>query len=292
MQMNQLRYLVEAARLSSFSKASEALFVTQPTLSQQIRKLETEVDIDLFYRHSHSVSLTPAGEEFYSAACRILNESDNILARMEDYRTLSQGRIRLGVFWLFAYLDLLETVARFTRDHPGIDITLIPGESEELLQSLLRHEIDAAVLILPEARRNEPGFSSRSVHRDRYGVIVHHEDPLSGRDEIRIGDLRDHNVIMPSSVSCLHDLIAAERIKENVDFHVISESSHNEFNAWMVSQGIAVSFSTSAVAGKLNTGLFRWIPFVPVIEREIFLMTASSYAANPALKKLVECLVE
>ena len=92
MQIQQMRYVLAAAEKKSFSAAAKALFLSQPSLSQQILHLEKELGVPLFVRHSKSVTLTEAGEQFVSSARRILNEVDQLSENMKKYSVLEAER--------------------------------------------------------------------------------------------------------------------------------------------------------------------------------------------------------
>ena len=108
MQIQQMRYVLAAAEKKSFSAAAKALFLSQPSLSQQILHLEKELGVSLFVRHSKSVSLTEAGEQFVTAARRILNEVDQLAENMKKYSILEAGTLRIGLLWIAGYLQLPE----------------------------------------------------------------------------------------------------------------------------------------------------------------------------------------
>lgn len=287
MQMNQLRYVEAAARHGSFSRAAQELYIAQPSLSQQIRALENELGTPLFYRHSKSVSLTEAGKEFYEYACRILNDTEQIEIRMQSYQKLELGRLRLGVFWLFSYLNLADPIQRFSQTHPNLDLRLRLEDSEKLFQMLIRHELDAAILICTEQIRKSPEFYFRLIHKDRMCIIVHQMNPLSRRNQLTIQDLEGENVILPSAGSPLHSQVVRLIQQENVQLHIVCESSHNDINAQMVSQNLAVSFSSASVAEVLNTGVYEIIPFKPDLWREVYFATPRHCLADPVIREFI-----
>lgn len=292
MQMNQIRYMVTAARLGSFSRAAEELFVTQPTLSQQIHKLEEEIGTPLFFRHSKSVSLTEAGSVFYEYGYRVLNDTDQVLEKMHGYKTLEHGRIRLGVFWIFTYLNLADNLHCFNEDYPGLDLHLQLGSSNALLKQLHRHELDAVICITTPDEESLRENHFRLLHRDVMAVIVHKDNPLSHRDHLTITDMEGQNVIMPASDTPLYDTIQQQLTAGGIHFHEVCQSSHNEINAQMVSQNFAVSFSSTAVAEKTNTGQFLTVPLLPPIQRDVYLVVPRFQLDNPAIQTLMEYLPE
>lgn len=290
MQIAQLRYVIAAAQRGSFSRAAQELFVTQPSLSQQIGVLEKELGTLLFFRHSKSVSLTPAGEAFYEYACRVINDTSHIMTDMKSFQDLSTGTLRLGVFWLFTYLDLAGPIQRFGTDHPGLDLQLTMEGSLSLFTMLRRHEIEAAILICSEQMKKDKEMFYHLLHRDHICIMVHQSDPLSSRKSLTIKDLAGKNVILPTKNTPLRDTLESLIQKEQVSFRVICESSHNDINAQIVSQNLAISFSSRSVADKMNAGVYHVIPFQPDIWREVYFAAPKYSLSNPVVKEFIEYL--
>ena len=117
MELRQLKYFVKVAEMLSFSKAAKALYITQSTLSQQIKQLEDELDIALFFRNNHNVSLTEAGETFLEGARKVLAEADDNKARILDLTLGCSGRLNIGVTHSFGSI-LTEPVMAFKKEYP------------------------------------------------------------------------------------------------------------------------------------------------------------------------------
>ena len=112
MQFQQLLYVLEAAKTGSFSNAAKNLYVSQPSLSQQIISLEKELGMSLFIRHSRSVSLTDAGRQFVVSAARIVNEYEQVSSLMNDYSFQKTGTVRIGLLWVADYLGIINILKR------------------------------------------------------------------------------------------------------------------------------------------------------------------------------------
>ena len=97
MELRQLKYFVKVAELLSFSKAAKALYITQSTLSQQIKQLEDELDMALFFRNNHKVTLTEAGETFLEGAKKTLADADDNKAKIMDLASGHRGTLNIGV---------------------------------------------------------------------------------------------------------------------------------------------------------------------------------------------------
>ena len=119
MELRQLRYFLKVAELLNFSEASKALFITQSTLSQQIKQLETELDTTLFERNSHEVMLTEAGQKLVRYAQKVVVDADICQQKMTDLKSLLTGELNIGVTFTFSplltetVLDLWNAILRF-----------------------------------------------------------------------------------------------------------------------------------------------------------------------------------
>ena len=121
MEFRQLRYFVKVAQLCSFSEASKALFISQSTLSQQIKQLEDELGVELLVRDSRHVALSDYGEQYLPYAKQVLKDVDASSERMKDVRELNIGTLNVGATYTFCPL-LADTVRDFMKKYPGIKL--------------------------------------------------------------------------------------------------------------------------------------------------------------------------
>lgn len=145
MEMNQLRYVVAIARTGSFSRAAEQCRVSQPSLSQQVQKLEEELGERLFDRMKRQTKLTPHGEAFVRRAVRILEEAEMALREASDARSLVSGTLTIGVLPTIAPYLLPETIGEFAQKYPGVEIVVQEDTTAQLLKYLATYEIDFAL---------------------------------------------------------------------------------------------------------------------------------------------------
>jgi LysR family hydrogen peroxide-inducible transcriptional activator len=133
MELHQLRYFLAVARTKNFSRAAEQCHVAQPSLSQQIKKLEDELDERLFERTKREVSLTSAGEVFRQHAARVLEEVEQARNSMRDVRGLLRGRVALGALPTLAPYFLPERLRAFAAKHPGIEVVVHEDTTGQLM---------------------------------------------------------------------------------------------------------------------------------------------------------------
>ena len=244
MQIQQLRYLITAAKCGNFTEAARELYITQPALSQHIKALEEDLKIKLFFRHPRNVTLTPAGEEFLEYAKRIVNDTDKTIANMRSYQDLKKGRVSIGCFWLFGYLNLAVPLQKFVQDHPGIDVQVRLGGSITLLELLRQRFLDAALVIAEPETLEDQEIYYKPLHHDTVILMVHKSHPLAKKKVIVPEDLEKRHLIMPEENTPMYNEVTQTLREHNVHPQIMCNSSHNEANAQMVSQNLALSFSS------------------------------------------------
>ena len=152
MDFKSLHCFAELVRLQSFSAAASALNLTQPTVSKTIQALEEELGVPLLVkengRKKRQVATTPIGQEVYRHALNLLHERDLLLARIDGYRHIKSGTLRLGLALLGSDL-LSNALFRFRRQWPGIELTFLEQGSLAIEQSLRNNELDAGQLLAP-----------------------------------------------------------------------------------------------------------------------------------------------
>src|SRR5579862_4151827 len=157
MEMHQLQYVVAVARTRNFSRAAEQCHVSQPSLSQQIQKLEDELGERLFNRMKREAKLTSHGEAFLHRALKILEEVDAAKREATDATNLLRGKVTLGALPTIAPYLLPGAMAAFTKKFPGVEIVVQEDTTARLLKLALACEIDFAL-------------ASRPIHDERLEV--------------------------------------------------------------------------------------------------------------------------
>jgi LysR family transcriptional regulator, transcription activator of glutamate synthase operon len=193
MELHQLQYFIAIAEHGHFTRAAASLHVAQPSVSQQIRKLETELGAQLFHRLKRRVTLTEAGEALLPWARRIVSNIDAARTDVQELSNLERGRISIGATPSIGTHFLPATVAEFHRTHPGITFVLREAGSRILSSALEAGELDLALLILPVAQL---AIETEMLIEEPILVAVPPDHPLSGRTSVRISDLRDEPFVL------------------------------------------------------------------------------------------------
>lgn len=195
MELRQLKYFVKTAETLNFSEAARCLYITQSTLSQQIKALEDELNSPLFIRDSHSVSLTECGERMLPLARQTLIDADTCKSQIRDLQEILSGTLNIGATYSFNPI-LIETVDGFMSRYPGVRINITNRSMEELLGMLKRREIDFVLAFKPVLPYDE--IESMTLFDDHLSVIMRRSHPLAEEKSLSIEQILRHRLALPA----------------------------------------------------------------------------------------------
>jgi len=204
MEMHQLRYVVAVAHAGIFSRAAEQCHVSQPSLSQQIQKLEEELGERLFDRMKREVKLTPHGESFLRRAVRVLEEVDTAKREAKDATDLLRGTVTLGVLPTIAPYLLPEAITEYLEKYPRVEIVVQEDTTAHLLKLLVACEIDFALASQPirDAR-----LEVRELFSEELLLALPADHPLTRKRTVSASDLEGEALIVMKEGHCLGDQV-------------------------------------------------------------------------------------
>jgi LysR family hydrogen peroxide-inducible transcriptional activator len=200
MELHQLRYFLAVARTCNFSRAAEQCRVAQPSLSQQIMKLEEELGDRLFERTKREVSLTPAGERLRARAERVLDEVELARDCVRDPKGTLKGKVTLGALPTVAPYYLPKRLQGFTRRHPHVEIVVHEDTTTQLASGVLAKEIDFALVSLPVERA---GLVAEEFFDEALLVAMPTRHALAQRRILTLDDLEPETFILMKEGHCL-----------------------------------------------------------------------------------------
>ena len=195
MEFRQLRYFVKVAELRSFSEASKALFISQSTLSQQIKQLEEELDVELLVRDSRHVSMSDYGEQYLPYAKQVLKDVDTSTERMNDVRQLKIGTLNVGATYTFCPL-LADTVRDYMKKYPGIKLKIYCRSMENLMEMLEHGQLDVALSYKPLQSYDD--IDSHILFNSNLCVIAGKDNPVAKKERIRLAELENLPLVLPA----------------------------------------------------------------------------------------------
>ena len=267
MEMQQLRYVVAVARTGNFSRAAEQCHVSQPSLSQQILKLEDELGERLFDRLRREAKPTPQGEVFLRRAVRILEEVDAAKREAQDATELLRGSVTVGVLPTIAPYLLPAVMSTFTKKFPGVEIVIQEDTTARLLKLALGYEIDFALASQPI---RDERLEIRELFTEELLLALPPNHPLATKRMVAVAALEHERLIVMKEDHCLGDQVLNFCSRRELHPSISFRSAQLETVQALVASGLGISL-VPAMAKRpagANVPVYRSLP-APRPERKI-----------------------
>jgi DNA-binding transcriptional LysR family regulator len=208
MELRHLRTIVAVARHRSFTKAADELHLAQSAISQQIRRLEVELGIEVFRRTSRSVEVTEEGKIVLAHAHRVLAEMDDFHNQLEEMSGLLRGTVRIGGTWPFGPYDLFGVLADFRAQHPGVAVHMIEDTQDQMLAMVRDDELDCAFASVdPDAIGED--FAATLLWEDEFVVVASVDHPIASSSHITFEQIASEDLITHRENSSLRRRLEA-----------------------------------------------------------------------------------
>lgn len=249
MELHQLRYFLAVARHRHFSRAARELHVAQPSVSQQIQKLERELGARLFDRTRRGVALTEAGHAFLPRAQRALEQLQEARLELEELSGLQRGHLSLGAPPSVGTHLLPCALAAFHRRHPGIRTSFRQAGSLALVEMVRAGSLDLAVVILPV---DQPQLETRPLLTDELVLAVPPDHPLRRQPMVRLRDLADEPFVLYQEGYDLRETILEECRRAGFEPRVALDGGEMDSVPRFVAAGLGVTILPRMVAEGLG----------------------------------------
>lgn len=288
METQQLRYVVAVARSGNFSRAAEQCHVAQPSLSQQIQKLEEELEERLFIRLARQAKLTAAGERFIARAVRILEEMDTAQREARGAKELIHGRVVLGVLPTIAPYFLPQVIPDFSIHFPGIEIVVHEDTTARLLQLIVACELDMAIVSLPI---RDDRFEVAELFEEDLLLALPPGHALARRKKISLADLDGEPFILMKEGHCLGDQVLKFCVKRDFHPQVSCRSTQIETIQALVKVGMGISLIPEMAARSPNSAGPVYLAMQkPKPQRTIAAIWLRQRSLGPAAEELLRRL--
>ncbi|AIQ44126.1 LysR family transcriptional regulator [Paenibacillus sp. FSL R7-0297] len=263
MDIRQLEYFVQAARLNSFSRAAESLYITQPTISKMIRNLEIELGADLFYREGKSIRLTDAGELLLVKAQNIVESFTSLSSELDSLRNLKQGHIRIGLPPMVGASFFPAVIGEFHRRYPEVTIRLHEDGAKKVEDDVEAGLIDIGAIVLPV---NKAKFHCFTFVEEKLQLLVPAGHRLDGVQNVQLKELAEEEFVLFREDFALHDRIISECVKAGFQPKVVYESSQWDLISRMVAAGMGIALLPETICRDMDRSRIAVIPMTePVI---------------------------
>jgi LysR family hydrogen peroxide-inducible transcriptional activator len=288
MELHQLRYVIALARTRNFSRAAEQCNVAQPSLSQQVRKLENELGEPLFERTKREARLTPQGEAFVVRAQKILAEVEAAQRDVSDAQKLVRGRVTVGILPTIAPYMLPPVVRAFTKKFPGTEIIVQEDTTAQLLKMVQAYEIDFAIASRPITGEQ---LEVRELFSEELLLALPPRHALVRKRMIRPADLAGENLIVMKEGHCLGDQTLGFCERRDLPFKIGFRSAQLETIQALVYAGVGVSLvpAMAARGSRHHQPAYRHLPSPPP-QRQIVAVWPAQRIMSRAAREFLELL--
>ncbi len=289
MTLTELKYIVAVARERHFGRAAEACFVSQPTLSVAIRKLEEELGVQLFERGGSEIGITPVGARIVEQAQHVLGQTNAIREIAAQGKDPLAGPLRVGVIYTIGPYLLPRLVPRMIADAPQMPLLLQENFTVKLLELLRQGDIDLAILADPFP---DQGLATLGVYDEPFVVAVPARHRWARRRAIRSLELKEQTMLLLGTGHCFRDQVLevcpelSRHSQSSAGIQKTFEGSSLETIRHMVASGVGVTvLPRTACAQPREDELLRYIPFVaPPPHRRVSLVWRKSFTRVPAME--------
>lgn len=290
MTLTELRYIIAVAREKHFGRAAEACFVSQPTLSVSIKKLESELGVVIFERGGSEISLTPIGENIVQQAQRVLDAANQIKEIADQGRDPLRGALRLGVIYTIGPYLLPRIIKSMIDCYPEMPLILQENFTVRLLEMMRTGEIDVAVLAEPF---DTTGLDTLPLYDEDFVVAVPRQHSWAKKQQIASIDLKQETMLLLGVGHCFRDQVlevcpeAARFAANSAGIQKTFEGSSLETIRHMVAEGLGITVLPRMSISMDDDSLLKFIPFAsPVPNRRIVLAWRKSFSRDRAIDAL------
>lgn len=287
LELKELNHFISVVNYGGFSKAAEHTYVSQPTLSKSIKKLESELDIKLFQRSTRELILTDAGSTVYKQALKIIGTTDELFILLDDLASVPKGEISIGVPPLIGALFFPHIAYSFTKLYPHITLTLIEHGAKKIESLVDEGKVDIGIVVSPS---DENKFNHFPFREEDFALFINKKNHLADKKIIHLNELREESFILFNPEFSLHDLII--RHCQNAGFNpiVAYKSSQWDLITELVNVNLGMTILPYSVSNKMNTQKIKVVPLNQPPVWKLNLITKKDSYHSFSLKALVNFL--
>ncbi len=204
MTLTELRYITAVAREKHFGKAAEACFVSQPTLSVAVKKLEDELDVALFERHQHEIHITDVGKKIIAQAQTVLEAAEEIKQISLESKNELSGELRLGTIYTIGPYLLPKIIASINQMAPELTLLIEEDYTKNLADKLRQGELDAVIVSTPF---DEPAVDTINLYSEPFTVVLPKGHTLTTKKKLKLEELFDESLLLLKSGNCFRDQV-------------------------------------------------------------------------------------
>ncbi|MBF0255715.1 MAG: LysR family transcriptional regulator [Gammaproteobacteria bacterium] len=294
MTLTELRYILAVAREGHFGRAAASCFVSQPTLSMGIKRLEEELRIKLFERSTHEVKVTAEGRAIVEQAQRVIEEADRITAIARHGQNPMEGPLRIGAIYTIAPYLLPKLIPQLHQSAPQMPLMIQEDFTARLREKLKHGEVDAIVIALPF---DEPGIETLPLYDEPFSVLLPLDHPWAEQKQLAVEQLSELELLLLGPGHCFRDQILQacpdcnRSASNNAELQRTLEGGSLETIRLMVSSGIGTTVLPCSALVERNDSNTRVLSFSePAPKRRVALAWRRSFHRRNAIAAVAEAI--
>lgn len=256
MNLNQLRIFLVSGKHRTFSEAAQALFLTQPAVTMQIKQLEAYLGIDLFHRHGKRIELTEPGRILFDYAQKIFELTESAEKAIRELKDLKTGVLRIGTLKIYARYMMPSLISSYQEKYPGIHVILDEGSSTEITRSLIEHRNELGLISAESSY--PPQLEVTPYTQERMVLVLGRDHPLNKKRKICLNDLAHESLIVREKGSVSRQIILNKYREAKIEPLILTEARNLEFIIEQVQAGKGITFIAEwAVKDELTRGSLK-----------------------------------
>jgi len=289
MDLREIKLFIEVADHMSFTKAAEHSYLSQPSLSKIVKKLEEELQVQLFDRSTRHLKLTDAGRIVYQQGRKALAPLNELNILLDELRNLESGEIRIGIPPLIGTLFFPDIARKFHAKYPKIKLHLVELGAKRIATILEDSQIDLGIIVLPA---DEEIFNVFPYITDEFVLYIYDEHPLSNRKSVLLSELKEEKFIIFSEDFTLHDFVLKACNEVGFDPIVSYESSQWDLIIELVSSKMGIALLPKSIFYMQNHSNIKIIPLEePTLLWKLGIITKKDAYQSFSLKQLLNILI-
>ncbi|AHF02139.1 LysR family transcriptional regulator [Thiomicrospira aerophila AL3] len=290
MTLNELKYILAVAKERHFRKAAELCYVSQPTLSIAIKKIEEELGVTIFERQKSDILITPIGEKIIALA-EDINQKTNLIKNLaKQAQDHNIQEIKLGAIFTIGPYLIPKLIASFQQSNPNTHFIIQENYTEDLIKKLHQGELDFVILSLPF---DEPTIETELLYTEPFVVAIANNNPLSKKTAINFNDLKNENLLLLGEKHCFRNQVLSSLPAQSLENRLQKtlESSSIETIRFMVASNAGVSILPCTSVNNYEDKLLVIKPFQDQTPtRQVVLAWRKSYVHQLAINSMVKAL--
>ena len=286
MEFKDVKAFIEVANHLSFTKAAEHSYLSQPSLSKAVIKLEKELNVLLFNRSTRHLHLTDAGEIVYKQGKQALSSLNEIPSLLDGLIEAASGDIKIGMPPLIGTLFFPEIARKFHEQYPNVKIKLFELGAKVIEELVEEGQIDAGIIVLPT---DDTLFNIQPFIEDNFVLFVHRDHWLANHKEVALAELKNEKFILFDKSFALHNYIISACKEAGFNPVISYESSQWDLIVELVASRLGITLLPKSIFEKQSNANIKMIPLqTPPLLWELGMITKKNTYHSFALKKFME----